>query len=546
MVHVNDMKCALCHLSKETKITGALSTKENVTAHQNCLLYSSGIYCQDSPRDDDLFGFSVNDVKEEVKRGRKLKCSECKRSGATAGCENSRCKKSYHYPCAVKDGAEIFEETDAGKYGLYCPNHRESNGKNGSVNRRASSHASTSEAPPSEVYCLTCEKKEGKISLESLSDNAQMSYCDKHAPSSLKRNTNGLNPSAKSHVQNSDSNPSSSTNHTPSKRWRISDDDEDLTPSKRKSKRRISDSSNSDEEAPNSMFAPLDSDLLEGNSLNHRQILLSNLMNICALPPCTSTVPQLIRKETVRDRGSSSGNHPDDQSRAENKNGEEDETLLHSDAESESLLSPQEICVEIHPTPTITSVVLDQAQPAPVQMENEDNKGSRPKQNLAHSPERPTAQPSAQPQSSPALPFSLDRPKPRSVTTSPPSMNLTTPPAPTEADCISVPSSPSSAGSLPRNPDPSIDSTSFWKSCNTAGCTQAIFTDFMNEMSSISDRIQSDKASREDYDRALAVLEASGKLAEFVTKQQKELQRKQVELEKAAAVMSDIVTSLKQ
>lgn len=34
--------------------------------------FSSGIYCQHSPQFDDLFGFSVEDVMEEVKRGSKL------------------------------------------------------------------------------------------------------------------------------------------------------------------------------------------------------------------------------------------------------------------------------------------------------------------------------------------------------------------------------------------------------------------------------------------------------------------------------------------
>lgn len=35
-------------------------------------LFSSGIYCQNSPEFDDLFGFSVEDVMKEVKRGGKL------------------------------------------------------------------------------------------------------------------------------------------------------------------------------------------------------------------------------------------------------------------------------------------------------------------------------------------------------------------------------------------------------------------------------------------------------------------------------------------
>lgn len=35
-------------------------------------LFSSGIFCRSSPQFDDLFGFSVEDVLNEVKRGRKL------------------------------------------------------------------------------------------------------------------------------------------------------------------------------------------------------------------------------------------------------------------------------------------------------------------------------------------------------------------------------------------------------------------------------------------------------------------------------------------
>lgn len=133
--------CVLCQRSEETEITGALSTKQEVTAHQNCLLYSSGIYCRDSPEFDDLFGFSVDDVLDEVRRGRLLVCKKCKKKGATAGCEVKRCKKSYHYPCAVQDGAKIIENASKGKYGLYCLKHRQENQNNGSVKSRTSKNA---------------------------------------------------------------------------------------------------------------------------------------------------------------------------------------------------------------------------------------------------------------------------------------------------------------------------------------------------------------------------------------------------------------------
>ncbi|KAK5890133.1 hypothetical protein CesoFtcFv8_013690 [Champsocephalus esox] len=108
--------CVLCQRSEQTKFTGALSTKEDVTAHQNCLLFSSALFCRNTPQFDNLFGFSVDDVLGEVKRGRQLICNKCKTRGATVGCEVGRCKKSYHYPCAVEERAKIVEDVTKEKY----------------------------------------------------------------------------------------------------------------------------------------------------------------------------------------------------------------------------------------------------------------------------------------------------------------------------------------------------------------------------------------------------------------------------------------------
>ncbi|XP_061547249.1 PHD finger protein 6 isoform X2 [Phycodurus eques] len=119
------LRCVLCQRGAETEVTGALLTKADVTAHQNCLLFSSGIYCTDSPLFDDLFGFSVEDVREEVKRGSKLLCAKCKKKGATAGCEVKSCSKCYHYPCAIEDVAETVVDSANGKYLLFCFKHRE-------------------------------------------------------------------------------------------------------------------------------------------------------------------------------------------------------------------------------------------------------------------------------------------------------------------------------------------------------------------------------------------------------------------------------------
>lgn len=117
--------CGFCHSSEESKITGPLLNKDDVVAHRNCLFYSSNIVNKNTPDDDDLFGFLPKDVKEEIRRGCRLKCARCKRSGATVGCEVKRCKRSYHYPCAVEDDAKNIEDDDNGIFKIYCKVHKE-------------------------------------------------------------------------------------------------------------------------------------------------------------------------------------------------------------------------------------------------------------------------------------------------------------------------------------------------------------------------------------------------------------------------------------
>ncbi|XP_063743423.1 PHD finger protein 6-like [Eleginops maclovinus] len=198
-MHEDDrLSCVLCRRSEETKITGALATKDDVTAHQNCLLFSSALFCRNTPKFDDLFGFSVDDVLNEEKRGRLLICHKCKRRGATAGCEVGRCKKSYHYPCAVEERAMIVEDSEKEQYRLFCYNHypktKENNHSgNGclSSSSKSKTYRNPEEPGTSKVHCLTCEKIEGNISSKSLPCGVVMSYCDKHAPGSHKRNASG-------------------------------------------------------------------------------------------------------------------------------------------------------------------------------------------------------------------------------------------------------------------------------------------------------------------------------------------------------------------
>ncbi|XP_026152097.1 PHD finger protein 11-like isoform X1 [Mastacembelus armatus] len=481
------VSCILCKRCEETEKTGALSTKNEVTAHQNCLLFASKLWCRESPQFDDLFGFSVDDVLEEVNRGKKLSCNRCKQKGATAGCEVGRCKKSYHYPCAVEEGAKIIEDSINGKYGLYCTRHHQ-NHQSG-LNSLDGDRPNFAEPKPfenssgssEEGSCPACEKKEESIHLErSPANTVHKLYCDKHAPSPYKN-----------------------VMLTPFKRRLSNKDEEAENPPKRKGEARknrvLDDSSSSDENEVNAemaMFAPLESDLDESAT--------------------SVSEHQFNAKETKNPKGSTSGNELEDEKKEEEtRSKDEDETNIHSDTVSESLLCPVKICKETQTLFIKTEDEVKCSSQKPVQSPDHHNSGqSVPRKSSKETPPSPY------------------HTKPPSVTSLMTSETL-------------GPSS-LSAKALPFKPKPNIDAASFWKSCNTAGCTQTIFTDFVNEISDISSRIQSDKASQQDYDLALEVMAASGKLGELMARHQEELKRKQMELTKAVDVMAEVISALKK
>ena len=44
---------------------------------------------------------AVKNLKAEVARGAKLKCSKCGLKGAALGCYVKTCRRTYHVPCAM-------------------------------------------------------------------------------------------------------------------------------------------------------------------------------------------------------------------------------------------------------------------------------------------------------------------------------------------------------------------------------------------------------------------------------------------------------------
>lgn len=286
------------------------------------------------------------------------------------------------------------------------------------------------------------------------------------------------------------------------------------------------------------LLPPLESDLEESvNSLQEHE----------------STLPLLISKDLGNPSASSGGLHVENGDADLNK---EDETFIQSDAESESLLSPLVVPAMSVSSPVPQTVADERVELVEKEVqtikreieecgfEQHEEHADRPSIPQQNSPAPDLSPGRSKPSRPPACTSSSTTPhRPKCVPlhsspshSPPPALSSPQTPPPTE---------PSSPRTPPSDPKPDIDSARFWRNCNMAGCTQAIFTEFVTEMNNISSRIQCDQASQEDYDRALSVMMASGRLADIVTKQREVLERRQMELQRASASLKDVVSALK-
>ncbi|XP_012277126.1 uncharacterized protein LOC105697949 isoform X2 [Orussus abietinus] len=117
----SNKSCCFCGLSEDNEVEfGRFYEYEGIITHYFCLLLSSSME-QKGSDDEGILGFLPADIKNELRRGKKLSCSYCKRVGATLGCCNSRCKRTFHFPCGLRAGSlhQFF-----GEFRSYCINHR--------------------------------------------------------------------------------------------------------------------------------------------------------------------------------------------------------------------------------------------------------------------------------------------------------------------------------------------------------------------------------------------------------------------------------------
>ncbi|XP_020316337.1 PHD finger protein 11 isoform X4 [Oncorhynchus kisutch] len=482
--HGKKVQCVLCLTSEENRTTGPLSTKGSITAHQNCLLYSSGIICQNSPEFDNLFGFSVEDVLNELKRGNRLYCYRCKKKGATVGCEVKRCKKSYHYPCAVRDGAQNVDDHTEEKFTLYCLKHNL-------------------------AIAATNETVSRALSTNGDSDTT-MNNNGETSPKSLQKELKGLDAVAGPSSYHSDSNMSSKRRQkqTPKRRLSCSGTPEvESSKKSRKWSKIIQNGFSNSDGVVNGIdmeLAPLESDLEDSVLSEHR-----------------NPAEALTR-----------GCQPEPEHRDESDG---DQTVIDS---SQSLLLPVMLCVVSEEPSQDTNLSVCSSQPCSVASHGSPVLSGRQGSSLTLGP------------------ISSVHSGPLNVTNTP---TRTSPPvSPVPPDyCFTPVSSPHSVSNHPLagpgglgspigSGSDSAASRVFWRRCNEAGCTQSIFTTFFSDMVSISNRILSDKASQEDYDLSLRVMEASGKLPQMLSEQEREFKKKQMELQSATAAIRDARSALKR
>ncbi|EMP39210.1 PHD finger protein 6 [Chelonia mydas] len=112
-------KCGFCHAGEEeNEARGKLHifNAKKAAAHYKCMLFSSGTVQLTTTSRAEFGDFDIKTVLQEIKRGKRMKCTLCSQPGATIGCEIKACIKTYHYHCGVQDKAKYIENMSRGIY----------------------------------------------------------------------------------------------------------------------------------------------------------------------------------------------------------------------------------------------------------------------------------------------------------------------------------------------------------------------------------------------------------------------------------------------
>ncbi|KAL4200638.1 hypothetical protein AMTRI_Chr02g212140 [Amborella trichopoda] len=120
--------CAFCQADSHSQVSGKILHHVNgkaveadykgmcsvIHAHKNCAEWAPNVYFMED--------IAMN-LECEVSRGRKIKCSSCGIKGATLGCYEKSCRKSFHFPCAKSLPQCRWDEEN---FVMLCPAHSSS------------------------------------------------------------------------------------------------------------------------------------------------------------------------------------------------------------------------------------------------------------------------------------------------------------------------------------------------------------------------------------------------------------------------------------
>lgn len=117
----NDV-CRLCSKGPDEDIFGKFfrDASTGFSVHQYCMFLSSGL-AQKGKEDEEFDGFLIKDIKKEITRAKRLRCSFCKKLGASIGCCKGGCRETFHYKCGKENGA-LFQFFDT--FNSFCRLHR--------------------------------------------------------------------------------------------------------------------------------------------------------------------------------------------------------------------------------------------------------------------------------------------------------------------------------------------------------------------------------------------------------------------------------------
>ncbi|XP_018976021.2 mucin-12-like isoform X5 [Cyprinus carpio] len=581
----NKVSCVLCEKSDETQITGPLSSKEGTSAHENCLLYASGIYCKTSPTYDDLFGFAVEDVKEEQRRGKRLLCHHCKKNGATAGCDLKRCKRSYHFPCAMEARATVDEDIDKGRFKLFCELHDPKSKKTRSPDSRRSelkrpdrrdSHSSTGSSEVS----VSKRKRNSPIVIDSdddIEDTLNPIYApleeyieDRKSPNQYnqsnpdpesKRPCARPSPSTAGSLKEgstSDQKPCGSAGGSGELHSRRVYDSpvrsaEVETPKRKKIKYII----DSDDESPTStdrVVAPAVSATEES--------MLPKQPSSTPVPEKTRPCEELNPSTTADDDDTDIETY-DSQSllqpekyritvpcRVIMDSGSLAESEYSLEASSPAGAAPAAMCTspgsvaapELEETPSTSRT----SPPPRAQTTDPVSPGTTdPTPNQDQASDGPTGQHVSPSHSSPTVDVpavSTSAVQTHSLLIQASHLKSEQLPEPSPlAGVSSSPGRPASAEASDEGTKVKSKSSAaiFWTRCNEAGWTKEVFSKLVSQLSSLGERVQSQEASHQDYDVALKVLMASGQLPCIFTQLEQELEKQERDLQRKKAALRD-------